>query len=225
MPLKSETMSNVLKILLWVLVALAAADLAFSVIYAIDQDVFFDQFYSIYGFENIISTVLYLIIAVVYLIWIYRVHMDLNRLFLRYPRTPGSALACMLVPFYSIYGVPSTYQIIGNHFRKGTECVRREGEWIRGLSIPLVLLILVTQVLNRLVSADDVSGALLLTASSVALILYAIFLILCMLVSNGLRKAEAEISRNTQAEADASSEALAEWNDAEGSTISLEKKE
>src|SRR3569832_1249657 len=95
MKLKSETMSHVLKILLWVLVALAAIDVAFTVTYAIDVDAFIDNLNPFYGFENIMTAILNFIIIVIYLIWIYRVHMDLNRLFLEYPRSPSSALICM----------------------------------------------------------------------------------------------------------------------------------
>lgn len=165
---------------------MAAVDLICSSVYMIDADLFIKYFYSIYGFVDIVSVVLYYIIMTIYLIWVYRVHMDLNRLYLQYPRTPGSALACMMIPFYSFYGLPSTYQLIGSHYQR-TAALRKTGQWIQGLSIPLLIFMIATNILNRVVArADEVSGALLFASSFISLILYVIFLTLCILVFKGL---------------------------------------
>ncbi|MBM7567526.1 hypothetical protein JOC55_004495 [Paenibacillus sacheonensis] len=151
-----------------------------------DLDLFSQHFYYIYGFVDIVTVVLYYIIVVVYLIWIFRVHKDLNRLFLQYPRTPGGALACMIIPFYSLYGLPSTYQFIGSYYQR-TPALRKDGQWIQGLSVPLVIFVFASNIVNRFVGkADEVSGSLLFASSLVSFVAYVIFLTLCILVSRGL---------------------------------------
>jgi hypothetical protein len=65
--------------------------------------------------------------------------MDLNQLFIRYPRSPGTALACIMVPFYSFYGLPSTYRIIGSHYLHEPKGIEKQGKWIHGLAVPLTI--------------------------------------------------------------------------------------
>ncbi|NBD27179.1 DUF4328 domain-containing protein [Paenibacillus glycinis] len=186
MPLKSELMTFVLKILLAALVALAAADLVFSTVYMMDEELFRERLVAVYGFVDSVSAVLYIIIIVVYLIWIYRVHMDLNRLYLQYPRTPGSALACMLIPVYNLYGQPSTFRLIGSHYQR-TAALRKTGQWIQGLAVPLVIIMSASNVLGRFVAnADEIPGSILFASSLITFVTYSLFLALCLLVSKGL---------------------------------------
>ncbi|MBW5448945.1 hypothetical protein GE107_23170 [Cohnella sp. CFH 77786] len=191
--LKSEMMSNVMKILLWPLIVLAVVDVLFMAVYAIDLEVFAEYVFPFYGFENTVAVVLYYIVIILFLIWIYRVHMDLNLLFPRFPRTPGGSLACIMVPFYNFYGIPSVYNMIGTHFLTETTRLRKEGRWVRGLSVPLLIFMLGTNGLNRVIrGADEPSDTLLLSESISSLTLYAIFLILVLMVSQGLKKVYAD---------------------------------
>jgi hypothetical protein len=188
--LKSEILSNILKILLWSLVALSAAELLSTIIFAIDSTFYMHYVYSFNSFVNLLSYVLYYLIIVIYLVWIYRVHMDLNQLFIRYPRSPGSALACMIVPFYSFYGIPSTYRVIGGHFLHETQGIEKQGKWVHGLAVPLIICILTTNLLNRVIagSAEDTNSALLVSSGAIELITYTLFLALCIFVSQGLKQ-------------------------------------
>lgn len=200
MNLKSETMSNVLKIMLWVLVSLSVVDLAFSVVYVRDYDLFYDRIYPVYGLVETMFVVLYYVIIVIFLIWIYRVHMDLNRLFLQYPRSPGKALACVLIPVYSLYGIPSTFRRIGHAFRNGITGFQNQGQWIHDLGAPLIILIYVSNIINRAIArADEVSDPLMLSDSIVNFVLYSIFLTLTIQISKGLLIANAEIAGRTAA--------------------------
>ncbi|MBO7746241.1 DUF4328 domain-containing protein [Paenibacillus sp. MWE-103] len=191
--LKSDLFSFVLKILLSALVALSAGDLCLSMIYVADYGLFNDHFYPAYGFVELISTILYIVIAIIFLIWIYRVHMDLNRLYLRYPRTPAEALLGMIIPLYNLYGIPSTFMRIGSRYQS-TPALRRAGGWISGLAVPLVLLTLVSGFTNQAVAgADDVSGTLLFASSLISFAVYVIYLALALLVSRGLHYTHARI--------------------------------
>jgi hypothetical protein len=82
MKLKSEMISNILKIMLWALVTLTTLSLIATVIYTIDSSFYMDSIYPINSFIDSLSTMLYILIIVIYLIWIYRVHMDLAVSFL-----------------------------------------------------------------------------------------------------------------------------------------------
>jgi hypothetical protein len=190
MKLKSEMVSNILKIMLWALVTLTTLTLLANIIYVIDSTFYMDFIYSSNTFIDSVSTILYFIIMVIYLIWIYRVHMDLKLSFPDYPRSPGAALACSMIPFYSFYGLPSTYRMIGQHFQHETTGVEKLGRWISGLAFPLIICFVVLNVLNRLVArADgDPNTALWLTSNAVELTTHIVFLSLCILVSKGLQQ-------------------------------------
>jgi cbb3-type cytochrome oxidase subunit 1 len=115
--------------------------------------------------------------------------MDLNHLFVRYPRSPENALACMLIPLYSFYGLPSTYRIIGSHYLHDAKGVEKQGKWIHGLAVPLILILIVNSLLNRVISRStgETNPALLLSSAVVEMITYCLFLTLCIYVSQGLK--------------------------------------
>lgn len=204
MQLKSEMMSTILQIMLWALIILTTLTLIANAIFVIDSSFYMSSIYSINSFMNSVSTVLYIIILVIYLIWIYRVHMDLNASFPNYPRSPVAALACNMIPLFSFYGLPSTYLMIGQHFQHETTGVEKQGRYISGLSFPLVICFVVLYILNRLVAraSGEESNTLLLTSGVFELITYIVYLSLCILVSQGLK--QNNINHNT---------ALPEFND------------
>ncbi|WP_373232956.1 hypothetical protein [Cohnella sp.] len=209
MNLKSELLSNVLKILLWVLLSLSAMDLVGTLIYSTNIDFYLEYVYSINNFLLLLSIVLYLVIIVVYLIWIYRVHMDLNNLFVNYPRSPGMSLVCMMVPFYNFYGIPSIYMRIGEFYSQYTSGLDKQGRWISRLAVPLMLSLFVLSGLNRTISnADGEPSTGLWFALGVAeLITYSIFLIVCFQVSQGLK-----IMQTKQAASMSNTETSADWD-------------
>ncbi|MDG0794034.1 hypothetical protein OMP38_26825 [Cohnella ginsengisoli] len=198
-------LSNLLKILLWVLVALGAASFLAIVIFWIDVDVFIEHVYPLAGIIlDISSAYLYYIDVVIYLIWIYRVHMDLNRLYPHYPRTPGGALSCIMVPVYSLYGVPSVYLTIGTHFQTEASKLKKEGRWVSGLAVPLLILLICANILNQSVKRmEEPSTALLFSTTLANLILYVVFLMLCLKISQGLRSVNDSRNENLHASQDA----------------------
>lgn len=188
--MKSAMMSNLFQMLLWVLVGFGALELLGMIVYAIDLEFFSDYLYTGYGIIEIMTIVLYYIVIVLYLVWIYRVHMDLRQFFPDFPRSPGGAIAATLIPFYSIYGVPSTYFKIGDHFLQARSILFKEARWVRGLALPLILAITAANILQRVIRGIDteVSAQLLVAESIVTCAMYVIFLLLCRFVSQGLNK-------------------------------------
>ncbi|WP_239618124.1 hypothetical protein [Cohnella mopanensis] len=189
MRLYSEVMSNVLKILLWALVALVSISLLCTIVFAIDVDLYLDYAYSLDGFVGICASVLYYIVLIIYLIWIYRVHVDLRDLFPFYSRTPGMSLACMMIPFFNFYGIPSTYYRMGQYMQR-LPATLKQGRFISGLAAPLITLFFVTSGLNRVITRmEEPSATLYLVSSIFDVALYTLFLVLCILVSRGLKNA------------------------------------
>ncbi|QAS51525.1 hypothetical protein [Halobacillus litoralis] len=55
---------------------------------------------------------------VIYLFWLFKVHIDLQELDDTYPITPGGALARVLIPIYNLYGLWNVYSTMANHLKK-----------------------------------------------------------------------------------------------------------
>jgi hypothetical protein len=55
------------------------------------------------------TTLLLIISFVVFLVWIFRVHEDLGRLFPGYEISPHGALARVAIPFYNLYGIADVF--------------------------------------------------------------------------------------------------------------------
>ncbi len=190
MKLKSEMLSNVLAIMLWVLIASSAIAFLCTIVYVIDVDLYVDYAYSLDGIVDIMSRVLYFSIIVLYLIWIYRVHMDLNVIMPNYPRSPGMALVCNMVPIYNFYGLPSTYSKMGKSLIT-ISAARKQGYNIQGLAVYLIIFLLVSNGLNRAVlnAGTEVSSTLLILSGAANIVIYSVYLTLCIQVTRGLRNA------------------------------------
>ncbi|RAP74912.1 hypothetical protein [Paenibacillus montanisoli] len=186
MKLKSERMSALLKIMLGALVVLSLLDLAGSFAYAASESFYADYVMSINDKISFLLAVLYLIILVIYLIWIYRVHADLNRLIPGYPRSPVKSLACMLIPIYNFYGVPSTFYIMGSHFQKND--IQKQGRSISALSIPVIILFFMKYASNRLINIniDEPSASLYIFDGLISATMYFIFYRLTVSIARAL---------------------------------------
>jgi hypothetical protein len=187
--LKSQFMSNLLRIMLWTLLGMGMLELLGMIAAAIDVDFFVDYLSTPYSIIEIMGVALYYISVILYAIWIYRVHMDLNRLFPQFPRTPGGALAAIVIPLYNLYGIPAVYRDIGSHFSQGMQSLHKQGGWISRLAVPLLLLIMVMNGFSRYIqSAEEVGVGLLLTSSVISCMSYAVFLALVWLISSCMDK-------------------------------------
>lgn len=199
MKLASETLAKLLKIIICTLLVMGLVDilLTYKLLGDPENDELFSQLLTIYIIAIIISIANF----IVFLMWIFKVHVDLNRLYPDYTRSPGKALACMLIPIYNFYGIPSTFWRIGSHFKLKSENLEPEGNWIRGLAAPVLILMLLSWILYQYDSSmEEISAPIWLTESFISLIQYVIYLILTVQIQNGLKKATEEYVAPTNPE-------------------------
>lgn len=187
--LYSEVLSNVFKFLLAILVSLSALNLLGTIVYSVSENAYIDYVYDLNAIISLFATILYYIVLVVYLVWIYRVHMDMQSLFPCFSRSPGMALACNMIPFFNIYGIPSVFIRIGRQF-DGTPSTSRQGKFIIGMVAPLILLYISTTAVNRFAAGLDTepSTTLLLVSGVLTTALYASYLTLCVQISKALAR-------------------------------------
>jgi hypothetical protein len=191
MGLRSETLGNVLKIFIWVLLILSVFD--FLLTLPLFGDAENENILYFILILNLFKFIVGLINIVLFLIWIFKVHVDLNNLFPDYSRSPGHALACMMIPFYNLYGIPSTFWRIGTCFVAKSANLHREGRWIRGLAGPVLIVIWLSLILDKIdARMEEISALLWLLMSVVVIIQFWIYLMLAVQIQNGLKTAADE---------------------------------
>jgi Ca2+/Na+ antiporter len=87
-------------------------------------------------FDNYLSRpilVLSLCQMVLFLVWLYRLHQDLNNVFEYYPISPTAAAVRYLVPFYNIWGVWNTLSTFANHFIRDSGNLPQLAKKVRSL--------------------------------------------------------------------------------------------
>ncbi|CBN58694.1 MULTISPECIES: DUF4328 domain-containing protein [Kamptonema] len=123
-PLKSQGVSRLLTQFLWANLSLAIISLIFSLLKVIAPTIS----EALQGLQEILLFValfIGLVALVLWLVWLYRLHVDLKVLFKDYPITPGGALARFLIPIYSFWGIWNTLSTFGNTFKQeGGELVK-----------------------------------------------------------------------------------------------------
>lgn len=116
-PLKSHGVSRLLMQFAWASVSLNIVSLIFSLFKVIVPTIKV----SLQGLQQILAIVsipVFLIFLVLFLVWLYRLHVDLKVLFNDYPITPGGAIARFLIPIYSIWGIWNTLSTFGKRFHQ-----------------------------------------------------------------------------------------------------------
>lgn len=119
--LKSKGIGQKLIYLLWIGLALLGLSFIFSLLEVSIPLIYYIYFELIDGFVALISLPIVLIVAIIFLIWIYRLHFDLSNVFLDYPISPRGSLARLIIPIYNIWGIWDTFATIADHFKKNTE--------------------------------------------------------------------------------------------------------
>lgn len=205
--LKSETVGRLLKLLLWPGLALSVYDIGSTTVFGTTTAWYIDNLYPIDGFLSICNYVLYILTAIVFLVWLYRLHMDLNALYPSLTRSPGIVLASFIVPFWNFFGIARTFHIVGQtyrHERPGIPVIELQRPTIdirlgqigaRMVAVnPLLFITLFgTSLLSRWVQRqDNAPFSSLLALSVLDAGKYAVFLLLCYGASQGLKLAAAQ---------------------------------
>ncbi|NEO23332.1 MULTISPECIES: hypothetical protein [unclassified Moorena] len=81
--------------------------------------------------EYFVYLIVKLVVGVLGLVWLYRLHVDLNRIYSYYPIEPGQVLALCLIPIYNIFGIWRIYSTFAEYLNK---------EESRGLKTRLLIL-------------------------------------------------------------------------------------
>ncbi|MDX8044729.1 hypothetical protein SH601_01910 [Gracilibacillus sp. S3-1-1] len=155
MELTSKGTGNILKALLTIGIVLSGV-LVFTSFFEIYYNDLFER--SLVRIDRIVASV-YLIIwvisAITYLIWIFKVHRDLRNFHSNYPITSGGALARILIPIYNIFGLWNVFSTIGNYLRERTNTAKH-ANIILTLIPYYYILYWLTNILNRLISNEQV---------------------------------------------------------------------
>ena len=191
MNLKSEGITNILKIFLWVTLVLISFTFLTTLIYTVNYD-FYLQIELIDSFLELIFVIIYIMLGVIYLIWLFIFHKDLNRIYPGYPISPWGAIARVLIPFYSIYGLWNVYSTMQRHFEKFEETNSFSSRLMN--YIPMYyFLIWVTYILDRFVNGSAAEkflgesyGIVLTISYFLNLVLIIIYLLLITLVTKAI---------------------------------------
>ncbi len=108
MKLNSKSIGKILSVFLWIVIILSGVGLINTYIFAFHNNIYlnimaFDQFI------NIFLGVSFLILVILYLIWLYKIHIDLNHFSIQYPISPIAAVLRVIIPIYNLWGMWNVY--------------------------------------------------------------------------------------------------------------------
>ena len=108
--------------------------------------------------QAIVGFLVHLTSFVVFMIWMYRIHVDLKIFFTDYPITPGGSLARYLIPFYNIWGIWNTLSTFAERFSKESGDIKELSDNLKKLIPLLYALSFISNALNRLLLKQALSG-------------------------------------------------------------------
>jgi len=147
-PLKSHGVSRLLMQFAWANVSLNIVSLILSLLKVIAPTIEAP----LQGLQQIlviVSIPVALILFVLFLVWLYRLHVDLKVLFNDYPITPGGALARFIIPIYSIWGIWNALSTFANRFNQEGGELAKCAEYINPLIGGFYALTITSNMLNR----------------------------------------------------------------------------
>ncbi|PLR75767.1 hypothetical protein CU633_19205 [Bacillus sp. V3-13] len=198
--LRSNRLSNLLVFLLRANAIMAGIYAVSQIIFLINEHFYMDYVYSIGSFTYAFYLMLFFVIAVLFFIWIYRVHQDLRQLDFAYPLAPKDA-AMIMIPPLSIAGLAYTYIKVARFFKKYEILTGKAGRkllWLTGSIYGLIAANLIIRFYEDNISFA-ISGLLMILSCSV-------YLIVTRVVQKGiivLASNEEELARIKRLEAEA----------------------
>jgi ribosomal protein S27E len=118
-----------------------------------------------------------LVSLVIDLVWMYRVHRDLDKLYPGYKISPGQAVARLLIPVYNFWGIWSVFATLSGKLRQEVGKVREQGSTLYTLLIALyvgVVCEIVFHVLGRTSQAWSLTNGMLGLLTSVIAVVFAL---------------------------------------------------
>lgn len=134
--LKSTGVCKFLIYLYWISLGLIVSFSLFSLIELLLPSVFqnIDLINSLFISSR---RIVRLITFVIFMIWIYRIHVDVKNFFTDYPITPGGALARFIIPFYNIWGIWNTLFTFAERFSRESKDIKKLSDYLKTL-IPFI---------------------------------------------------------------------------------------
>jgi Domain of unknown function (DUF4328) len=110
------------------------------------------------GLVGIVTIVAAITSLVMGLIWVYKTHQDMPKLYGSYPIEPGGSLAFFMIPFYNLYGIGHTLNTMAKYFQRQTDSAAA-GKTLTQLVIWFYVAGLSSNVLTRIVLARTFSAS------------------------------------------------------------------
>jgi hypothetical protein len=184
--LKSKGVGQKLITILWIGLALLGLSLILSLLEVIVPSIYYDNFELIDGLIVLLILPIALIGAILFLIWVYRLHFDLSNVFLDYPISPFGSLARLIIPIYNIWGIWDTFATIADHFKKNTEPIFSKHatiidagislrSWLPFLYIAIVVSKIMSKIAFRAATCGDCDAASFLPILLLAEVISSIF--------------------------------------------------
>lgn len=157
--LKSKEVGQKLITILWIGLALAGLSFIFSLLEVSIPSTYYTYFELIDVLVALFSIPLYFITAILFFIWMYRLHFDLSNIFSDYPITPRGALARLIIPIYCIWGIWNTFATIADHFKNEVEpTITHAGERLSSWLPFLYIAMFVSSIMFKIVLKADFSA-------------------------------------------------------------------
>ncbi|TFB18481.1 hypothetical protein E3U55_11855 [Filobacillus milosensis] len=191
--LASETSGKILRTLLYVIILAELVALSTTISYVINYDLYL----SLAQMEqaiNIFIVVSLFIIYLVYFIWMYKVHIDMQYYNISYPIKPSKSVWSFLIPIYNLYGAWNVHSNLANTFRQRnySNSNKKIGDRIMTLLPLAYILTFVDRVLGNyvrsmLASQEFISDFIWVSVEVIFLALLLTYLGLYESITNGVR--------------------------------------
>lgn len=126
--LNSPRLARWLLVFLWLQLGL---DFVFFILGYMARDMFSPIGHAAFGQMFLIvvaaSTLVSLVLLIVFIVWILDLHRDLVYLFPDYPITPGWAVARLLIPIYNLWGTWNVFVTMVRTFQEDSDRLRKPG--------------------------------------------------------------------------------------------------
>jgi hypothetical protein len=203
MELRSKKTGGVLETLLWASIVVSAITFIMTALYVWNYELYF-SLEMIDTFSSLFFMFTYILTGITYIIWIFKVHKDLQQLDPNYPVSPGGAMLRIWVPFYSLfYGLWNIYSSMYRFFIEYKETKTLGLMLIK--YVPFYYgLFLITSILDRIFSNEeramaffkDTYEAFLILSYALDAVLLIIYLQMVKLVTKALYTLFSEVKMN-----------------------------
>lgn len=177
---KSKGVGQKLITILWIELALLGLSLILSLLEVTVPSIYYGNFELIDGLIVLLMLPIVLIGAILFLVWMYRLHYDLSNAFLDYPISPFGSLARLIIPIYNIWGIWNTFATIADYFKKETAMtIVNAGislrSWLPFLYIAIVVSNIMGKIAFRAATCSDCDAASFLPILLLAEVISSVF--------------------------------------------------